>query len=122
MPQGMRSPKVVEFNGSIYVGGGDTGSDNSDAGFKVYAFNITKRRWSVLPPTPQHRFAIAVVKRKLLVVGGADNKSAVTGKVTTWDGVNSVWHTEYPPVPTSRSDPAAIGHSNYVIVVGGFDG
>ena len=113
---------MVNFNGNIYVGGGDTGSDTSDASFKVYSFSITKRKWSVLPSTPQHWFAIAVVKRKLLVVGGADSNNAVTGMVTTWDVVNSTWRTEYPPVPTGRSDPAAIGYLNYLIVVGGFDG
>jgi len=54
-----------------------------------------------------HLSAIAVVKRKLLVVGGANSKNAVTGMVATW---NSTWHA---------SDPAAIGYSNYLIVVGG---
>lgn len=122
MPQGMRSPKAVEYNGSIYVGGGDTGQDQSDSGFRVYVYNITKGKWSSLPPTPQHWFAMAVVEGKLLVVGGANRENVVTGQVTSLDEVKNIWYFEYPPFPTSRSDPAAVGYSNQLIVIGGFDG
>ena len=121
MPQGMRSPKAVECNGNIYVGGGDTG-DQSVSAFKVYVYNISKEKWSSLSPTPQRWFAIAVLKGKLLVIGGACHENAVTGQVTSLDETTGHWYSEYPPVPTSRSDPGAIGHVNHLIVMGGFDG
>lgn len=121
MPQGMRSPKAVECNGNIYVGGGDTG-DQSVSAFKVYVYNIAKEKWSSLSPTPQRWFAIAVLKGKLLVIGGACHENAVTGQVTILDETNGHWYSEYPPMPTSRSDPGAIGHLNHLIVIGGFDG
>ena len=117
----MKSPKAVEYNGNIYVGGGDTG-DQSVSAFKVYVYNITKEKWSSLSPTPQRWFAIAVLKGKLLVIGGACHENAVTGQVTSLDETNGHWYSEYPPVPTSRSDPGAIGHLRHLIVIGGFDG
>ena len=122
MPQGMRSPKAVEYNGNIYVGGGGTVQDRSDSGFKVYVYNIAKGKWLSLPPTSQHWFAMAVVEGKLLVVGGASRENAVTGQVTCLDEVKTLWYPKYAPVPTSRRDPAAIGYLNHLIVVGGFDG
>ena len=121
MPQGMKSPKAVECNGNIYVGGGDMG-DQSVAAFKVYVYNIVKEKWSSLSPTPQRWFAIAVVKGKLLVIGGACHENAVTGQVTSLDETKGHWYSEYPPMPTGRSDPGAIGHLNNLIVIGGFDG
>lgn len=118
----MRSPKAVEHNGNIYVGGGDTGQDQLDSGFRVYVYNIARGKWSLLPPAPQHWFAMAIVEGKLLVVGGASRGNAVTGQVTSLDEAKSLWFSEYAPVPTSRSDPAAIGYQNHLIVIGGFDG
>ena len=118
----MRSPKAVEHNGNIYVGGGDTGEDQYDSAFKVYVYNIAKGKWASLSPTPQHWFAIAVVKGKLLVIGGANHENNVTGRITSLDETNSCWYSEYPAMPTSRSDPGAICHLNHLIVIGGFDG
>ena len=122
MPQGMRSPKAVEHNGNIYVGGGDTGQDQVDASLRVFVYNIAKGKWSSLPPTPQRWFAMVIMEGKLLVIGGATCKNVVTGQITSLDEAKRIWYAEYAPLPTSRSDPAAIGYLNHLIVIGGFDG
>lgn len=122
MPQGMRSPKAVEHNGNIYVGGGDTGQDQVDASLSVYVYNIAKGKWSILPPAPQRWFAMVIMKGKLLVVGGASRENVVIGQITSLDEAKSTWYTEYAPLPTSRSDPVAVDYLNHLIVIGGFDG
>ena len=125
MPQGMRSPKAVEHNDSIYVGGGNTaGQDQVDASLRKYMYNIAKGKWSSLPPTPQRWFVMhmVIMEGKLLVVGGATCENVVTGQITSLDETKRIWYTEYAPLPTSRSDSVAIVYLNHLIVIGGFDG
>lgn len=65
---------------------------------------------------------MAVVKDKLLLIGGYDSlKDEYSSRVSEWKDAN--WsNMQDNPLPTPRSDAVAVGYKSWLIVAGGFNG
>ena len=97
---------AVILNGMVYCGG-----DNSTS-FTPVQYNPESGEWSVLPSAPKRGFSMTSLNG-LVLVGGDDNK------ITVWDSGRNEWVYPYPAMPTERSQSAAVGYQNYLIVACG---
>ena len=92
-------PKVVVFNGKVYIGGGDASSDRERQTVMVYDPKLDS--YDTLPPYAYSWFSMAVVNDQLVVVGGADVQTEeVTNKLGVWNEQSQRWTYSLPPVVT----------------------
>ena len=64
------------------------------------------------PPVPC--FAMTSLNGQLVLAGGLSDTS-----IRVWDSGRSEWVHPYPPMPTGRTQSAAVGYQNYLIVACG---
>ena len=72
--------------------------------------------WSQLPKSTERWFAMTSVKDQLLLAGGRGDSTAIQ----LWDSEGRRWNTQhYPRMPTGRTQSAAVGYQQYLIVACG---
>lgn len=121
-PFGVNSAKAVHFANSIVVAGGNADVDAQQC---VMYYRPEHRRWNVLGKYHLSLFAMAVLggNRMLVLVGGYDlAHDSYSNNLVQWDVRGKYWRTTFPPMPTARSDAAAVGYKDYLLVAGGSNG
>ena len=71
--------------------------------------------WSELPASPKVSFTVASLNGQLVLVGGESDDN----RITVWDSSHREWVHPYPPMPTGRAFPAALGFQHYLVVANG---
>ncbi len=123
LPQGMTLGCAVVLDGKVYYGGGNTSPDDTySTHIRVFDFTSSKQ-WSTLPTVSYGCFSLAVLRGQLVLVGGWDAAARKNiSRLLVWDARLSTWTRSLPPMPTARSEPAALGYNEYLLVAGGWDG
>ena len=62
-------------------------------------------------------YGMAAVNNQLVLAGGLHSDGKASNQIRVWDGRS--WVTPYPPMPTARCSPAAVGYGQFLVVVGG---
>ena len=89
---------------------------------KVYSYRIVAgvEQWSVLPDNPNTMFSLAAIDGLITSVGGKKGSSQTNVLLSlTGEGKNKQWSEVYPPMPTTRTETAAVSTEQVVIVAGG---
>ena len=112
MPFGMGDIQSVQVQGTLYVGGGETGGDND---YIVMTYDISAGKWATLPPYSTHRFAMTAINNHLVLVGGRghDGVSKVLG---VWSEDSKKWTHPYPDMTTPRTSCSAVVYNQYLVV------
>ena len=101
----------VVINGTVYCGGNYTYSNT------VIQYNPESGDWSELPRSPVKGFAMTSLNGQLVLAGGFGGDT----RIRVWDSGRSEWVHPYPPMPTGRHWPAAVGYQKYLIVACGYN-
>ena len=102
--------KAVLIRGKVYMG---------RATNTILSYDRIIGKWDSLPPAPLKNYAIASYKSQLVLVGGTNNNT-VSGDVYCYDEENRSWLNDIIcPLKRARENAVAIGHLNYLIVLGG---
>ena len=112
---GTRFGKAVVINETVFVYGGKCGNKASERIIQVY--NVLKKKWSTLPPSPYSFSGATIIKDQLTLIGGRDTHRTRTSKPVTWTGEE--WLELYPPMHTARYHPGVLAIGDLVIVSGG---
>ena len=96
----------------VYCGGTDPLSNT------VIQYNPESSDWSELPRSPVKGFAMTSLNGQLVLAGGYGGLD----RIRVWDSGRSKWVHPYPPIPTGRTQSAAVGYQNYLIVACGYEG
>ena len=110
---------AVLLNGIIYVGGGDEDISGKPS-YKIDAYNIATDSWGPQINTPYCYFSMTCFEGYLTIVGGENQRNAVTNKVLKLDENDTL--ADYTPIQQfsiPRSLATAVGHNKFLIVVGG---
>ena len=99
----------VIISGMVYCRGYYSGDG-------VVQYNPVSGEWSELPSPPVNDFTMTSFNDQLVLAGGRGDDT----RITVWDSGHSKWVHPYPPMPTGRSDSAALGYQNYLIVACGY--
>lgn len=116
MPVGMFQGQAVYLKGSIYVGGGNTGSSITDA--IVFEYNLQKDIWTPLPPTYASNFGLCKLEGELVMVGGVIS-AKITSSVALFDSFTKRWKESLPPLAVERRSPSCVSLHSAMIVCGG---
>lgn len=108
------------YGSKVIIGGGDA---SGELARRVLIYDSDRQRWGELGYYSHRHFAIAVMKKQLLLVGGFDEICGeYTGNVSMWDQQRKYWRKTYTPMPTPRGGATAVGYRSSLVVIGGFDG
>ena len=110
----MEYPHCVMVEEKLYIGGGYSYDDHT-------VWQYESDQWVGLEHYQYRWFAMAAVKKKLTLVGGANPYGLVTNEIAVWErkGVSHQWTHPYPPMPTPRCWPAVATHNQWLVVAGG---
>ena len=91
---------------------------------EIYSYNLAKKAWSRFPDTPVEDCGLAVIKRKLTVVGGRrleKNGGGFTSRLLSLveTAGKKEWIVIYPPMSTQRCSPVIIHCQGSLVVAGG---
>ena len=117
MPYATNDAKGIVIEGKVYVGGAITDRDEDQ--YIVQVYDIEGDEWSRLPGCPVRHYGMTAVNNQLVLAGGQDSDDKVSSQIRVWDGRS--WTTPYPPMPTARYTPAAVGYQQFLVVAGGAD-
>lgn len=112
-PCGMVLGSVIEDNGIAYF--------RPAKSRVVYSFNTSMHKWLKLPICPNGGFALAVIDKVLVTVGGFDpsnRDTAVLLSLVSSQG-KQVWREDFPRMPSRRSFVATACNQDALVVVGG---
>ena len=99
----------VVIDGMVCCGGTDRTMN------VVIQYNPESGDWSELPRSPVICFAMTSLNGQLVLAGGGVGDTSIR----VWDSGHSEWVHPYPPMPTGRTQSAAVGYQNYLIVACG---
>ena len=121
LPWGMQYPHCVMVEEKLYIEGGGYPYIVGDP-HTVWQYESDQ--WVRLEHYQWRWFAMAAVKKKLTLVGGADTSTLpyrVTNEISVWErkGASHQWTHPYPPMPTPRHSPAVATHNQWLVVAGG---
>ena len=120
----MKNATGVFLEGTLYLGGGYTGSSRTDP--VVYMYNLASGQWRQLPPCPLKWSAVTALGGKLVLVGSRVAKGAkvatYTNKVAVWNADTEEWEFPLPFMVASRMCPVVISHGDHLIAAGGKKG
>jgi N-acetylneuraminic acid mutarotase len=114
---------AATHGGNVYAVGGRFGGPLSD----LDRYTPATDSWVSLAdmPTPRRGLATAVVGNALYAIGGSDGTAPCSGAplatVERYDIDTDTWSTR-APLPTPRSDLAAVAHGGKIYVFGGCQG
>ena len=105
---------------NVVVAGGNADVDN----VQQVMFYRQDRGWGLLGKYSLSLFAMAVLEGRLLLLVGGYNLPLDTysSDLVQWDRPNRQWRPIFKPMPTPRSDAAALGYKQYLLVAGGSNG
>ena len=85
----------------------------------VCSYNVSTKKWSILPKCPYQSSSLAVINGQLTAIGGGKgNKDTCTNKLLSLPGYKEV----FPAMPTKRLDTTAVTSKEHLIVAGGITG
>ena len=113
--QGQSAPEGMASYWGAAVVHGSTAYFSSD--HNVYSYTVPENKWTKLPQCKYEYFAMAVINDALTTIGGQDCQGTVTGTLLSLSG--SSWGKILPPMPTTRSNPAAAMTPTHLVVAGG---
>ena len=116
LPHAMTGPQSVVIDGKVYVGGGDTESDDFDR--RICRYEPVLDQWATLPPCPVKLFALGQFMNKLITAGGISARS-VTRDVHTFDAESQQWVLTIPAMLTARHSAMLIEYRASLVVAGG---
>ena len=118
-PFGTNSARVVLLGYNVVmVGGGNADIDNVQ---RVMYYQWGKG-WGTLGKYNNTLFAMAVLGggRRLVLIGGYNQpQDTYSNEIVHWDNHGKRWLPIYIPMPTARSDAAALAYKQYLLVAGG---
>ena len=115
MPFGMSGyVQSVQVQGTVYIGGGY--GDNIHT---IMAFDLNTSNWSRLPPYRAHRFAMTVINKSLVLVGGRRHRGYCK-MLGVWRAESKKWTHPYPDMPAPRSSCSAVVYKHWLVVAGGW--
>ena len=121
-PLGTNSAKAVKMGAAaVVVAGGNADVDNQ----QQVMFYRPDCGWNMLGKYSLSLFAMAVLgEGRLLVLAGGYDRAADTysNNLVQWDKDAKYWRSVFKPMPTARSDAAAVGYKGYLVVAGGSNG
>ena len=103
------------MQGRLYVGGGHTESDKNKHTVMVY--DLSLKKWGILPPYRAFSFAMSVINNQLVLVGGCE--SGYMKILGVWEADRGAWSHPYPEMPTAHSRPSVLVHKEWLVVAGG---
>ena len=110
--------QVVEVEGTVFVGGGYTGSYDDD--HIVMAYNMRSSQWHCLPPCSVRYFSMAVVSNQVVIVGGFGSMGTYSRELGVWQTNDRQWAQPFPPMPTARSRSSSTCYKHWLVVAGGY--
>lgn len=122
MPQPRSHHAAVYYAGTIYVLGGyhppEVSEGQAQAQHSVFKFDVGEQRWgraaSMIYPRAYH--AATVVRRKIMVVGGKDDKGEILNTAESYDPVTNSWMTyRNLPLPIMGCGICFLGGLIYVV-------
>ena len=115
----MAHAQAVVVNGELYIGGGETDSDETNC--QLYKYIPSQERWSEAYPCPVRYFGLGKLSQQPVLVGGVDKESKqVSNTFYVFDDASSQKHLRaIAPMPTPRSHPCVVSHQSGLIVAGG---
>ena len=87
---------------------------------RTCSYNLSTRRWNELPMCPEHS-SLAVIRGLLTAIGG-QIRGATDKLLSIVKDRDQMWVEHFPPMPTKRSDTAAVTTEQHLIVAGGYNG
>ena len=106
----------VVIGDTVYVGGGDAGSDND----KCTVMKLEQDHWTKLPEYTFKYFAMTSLANRLVLVGGLDPRNNKrTNQLSIFE--SKEWTHPYPPMNIARDSSTAVSFNNHIIVAGGRD-
>ena len=120
LPIAMAHAQAVVVNGELYIGGGETDSDETNS--QLYKYIPAQESWSEPYTCPVRYFGLGKLSQQPVLVGGIDKESKqVSNTFYVFD--NSSSHkglSALLPMPTARSHPCVVSHQSGLIVAGGY--
>ena len=117
----MRGATAVVLEGKLYIGGGETQTLQNDC--MLYEYDITGlvHKWTALPQCPVSYYALGIVNRSLVLIGGLDVATRrPSNKLYLWDREKQDWTLSLPNMATARLHPSATMYDLLLIVAGGY--
>ena len=108
--------QAVEIEGTVFVGGGYTGSVDDD--HIVMAYDTRSNQWHSLPPCSVAYFSLAVVDDKIVLVGGYCS-GTYSRDLGVWQTNDRKWTQPFSPMPTARCSASSTCYKHWLVVAGG---
>ena len=88
--------------------------------YNVYSYTLSKDKWTKLKQVKYTAFSMAVVNNQLTTIGGKRDLTATnTLLCLSKSSLKMEWEEFLPPMPTSKTRPAAVTTPTHLIVAGG---
>ena len=113
----MFQAQSVVIGGKVYVGGGNTGDDETDS--LVFEYSLSEDKWNILPPAPVTLFGLGQLIGELVIVGGKIQQK-VYNSAYVFDKFTRRWKDSLPPLNSARCVPTCLGITSALIACGGF--
>lgn len=117
LPRGLNHLGLVAFGGNLYTFGGFD-RQNRDAVSDANVYNPLADRWSAIAPVPTKRgsIAVAVLGKRIHLVGGRDEQSVGTHEA--YDPLTNTY-TSLAPLPIGRDHLGLVAFGGELYAVGG---
>jgi DNA-binding CsgD family transcriptional regulator/N-acetylneuraminic acid mutarotase len=116
-PTPVMNASAVEYNGKIYVFGGECADGTIFSGLEVY--DIAKDNWETKASAPLglSRYATTIFEGKIYILGGGDSK-ALSAKTLIYDINLDKWAVGTPS-PHAFADAFAVTATDHIMLTGG---
>lgn len=120
-PFGITAPQYVVIGSALYVGGGQT--DSNDSNHIILRYCMDSNQWARLPPSPFMHFGLGQLAGKLVTVGGSLDKNnlTVTGEAMQFNADSKTWIEFIDPMPTPRKRVCIVSHQSCIAACGGIE-
>ena len=119
LPAAITNAQATLVKGKVYVGGGDTETEEDD--YLLFMYSPVRGEWSTMAtPCPVKLFGLAQLLDMVTLVGGiAWSDGNTTSDIYLFDEDRQAWMTSVPPMPTARHSVTVAHHEKSLIVIGG---
>jgi hypothetical protein len=126
---GMTAPQCVLIKSSLYVGGGQTVSEEKESKSLIFVYDSLESDsfWkSPFSPSPTVFFGLGELNEKLVIVGGEreteDKHLFITGEVFVLENGGTGWtHDVIPPLKKPRIRSCVISYKGCIAACGGLE-
>ena len=115
MRSGVSRPQAVRSNGLLYV----AGIESEGGVYKITEYSINDGQSQEIE-MPVCWFGMAAVNEQLIIAGGQSHEGE-SDRVLVMDTHTRSWVEPFPPMPTARESPSAVGYDRWLFVVGGWE-